>query len=154
MILFVHIVNYLEVIMEKTYLKLIRSWVSLSAMLKNSRFTKELSYNEAIIMLLLYEAADMPVSIKEITANTHMLKSQVNRTINALEEQGLLERCTGQGDRRVCYVRLKKDKLELFLQVHNRSMEIARQISDIIGPEDTENFIRIADKMANSGYHL
>ena len=51
-------------------------------------------------------------------------------------------------------IRPPKDKLELFLQVHNRSMEIARQISDIIGPEDTENFIRIADKMANSGYHL
>ena len=69
-------------------------------------------------------------------------------------EKGLLERCPGHGDRREGYVRLRKDKLELFLQVHGASMEIARQISQIIGPEDTEHFIRIADKLANSGYHL
>ena len=105
-------------------------------------------------MLLLYEAQDAPVSIKEITALTHMLKSQVNRTINTLEAKGLLERCPGQGDRRIGYVRLRKEKLELFLQVHNGSIEIARQISDIIGPEDTDNFIRIANKLAKSGYHL
>lgn len=140
--------------MEKTYLALIRAWVSLSSMLKNSRFTKELSYNEATVMLLLYEAQDEPVSIKEITSLTHMLKSQVNRTINALEEKGLLERCPSQGDRRIGYVRLRKDKMELFLQVHSASMKIARQISDIIGPEDTGHFIRIADKLAKSGYHL
>lgn len=140
--------------MEQTYLALIRSWVSLSSMLKNSRFTKELSYNEAIVMLLLYEAGQEPVSIKEITGKTHMLKSQVNRTINSLEQKGLLERCPSQADKRVGYVRLRGDQLELFLQVHNRSLEIARQISAIIGPEDTENFIRIADKMADSGYHL
>ena len=140
--------------METTYLSLIRAWVSLSSILKNSRFTKELSFNEATVMLLLYEAQDTPVSIKEITALTHMLKSQVNRTINTLEEKGLLERCPGQGDRRIGYVRLRKEKLELFLQVHHESMKIARQISDIIGPEDTDNFIRIANKLAKSGYHL
>ena len=140
--------------MEKTYLALIRAWVSLSSMLKNSRFTKELSYNEAIVMLLLYEAGEEPVSLKEITTSTHMLKSQVNRTVNALEAKGLLERCDCEGDRRVAYVRLRKEKIELFLQVHASSMAIARQISDIIGPEDTANFIRIADKLADSGYHL
>ena len=140
--------------MEKTYLALIRAWVSLSSMLKNSRFTKELSYNEAIVMLLLYEAGEEPVSLKEITTSNHMLKSQVNRTVNALEAKGLLERCDGEGDRRVAYVRLRKEKIELFLQVHASTMAIARQISDIIGPEDTANFIRIADKLADSGYHL
>ena len=39
---------------EKT-LQLLRSWVQLSGILKNSRFTKELPYNEAIVMLMLYE---------------------------------------------------------------------------------------------------
>lgn len=140
--------------MEDKFLHLIQSWVQLSGILKKSRFTKALPYNEAVVMLQLYQAGDAPLSIKEITAGTRMLKSQVNRTINALEEKGLLERCPSQGDRRIGYVRLCKDNVELFLQVHSASMEIARQISDIIGPEDTVHFIRIADKMARSGYHL
>lgn len=140
--------------MEEKSLALIQSWVQLSGILKNSRFTKELPYNEAIVMLQLYQAGSSPISIKEITARTRMLKSQVNRTINSLEAKGLLERCEADGDRRIGYVRAIKEKLDVFLQVHASSMEIAKSISDIIGPEDTDNFIRIVNKLAQSGYHL
>ncbi len=140
--------------MEEQFLALIQAWVQLSGMLKNSRFTKELPYNEAIVMLQLYQSRDSALSIKEITASTHMLKSQVNRTINSLEEKGLLERCEGEGDRRVGYVRPIKEGLSVFLQVHASSMEIAKNISSIIGPEDTDHFIRIVNKLAQSGYHL
>jgi DNA-binding MarR family transcriptional regulator len=140
--------------MEDTFLQLIQAWVQLSGMLKNSRFTKALPYNESIIMLQLYEAGEQPISIKEITLRTRMLKSQVNRTINSLEAKGLLERCEGDGDRRIGYVRLRKEQLPLFLQVHAESMQIAQNISDIIGPEDTDHFIRIVNKLAQSGYHL
>lgn len=140
--------------MENQYLALIQAWVQLSGMLKNSRFTKELPYNEAIVMLQLYQSGGKAISIKEITASTHMLKSQVNRTINSLEEKGLLERCEGEGDRRIGYVRPAKEGLSVFLQVHASSMEIAKDIGSIIGPEDTEHFIRIVNKLSQSGYHL
>lgn len=150
----------MEVTMETDAksLALIQSWVQLSGILKNSRFTKELPYNEAIVMLLLYQHyeanGDDPISIKEITTQTRMLKSQVNRTINSLADKGLLERCEGVGDRRVGYVRCVKERLGVFLQVHASSMEIAHNISRIIGPEDTDAFIRIVEKLARSGYHL
>lgn len=140
--------------MEDTSLALIQAWVQLSGILKNSRFTKELPYNEAIVMLQLYQAGSDPISIRDITAKTRMLKSQVNRTINALEEKGLLARCASDGDRRVGYVRCVPERLEVFLQVHAASMDIARNISQIIGPEDTEAFIRIVEKLSKSGYHL
>lgn len=135
-------------------LDLIQAWVQLSCILRNSRFTKALPYNEAIVMLQLYQAGDRPITIKQITEQTHMLKSQVNRTINSLEEKGLLERCEPEGDRRLGYVRMCKDRLALFLEVHNESLQIAKEIGTIIGPEDTENFIRISNKLAQSGYHL
>jgi DNA-binding MarR family transcriptional regulator len=142
---------------EKT-LELLRSWVQLSGILKNSRFTKELPYNEAIVMLMLYEKYQMDgrgiLSVKEITSSTRMLKSLVNRTINSLEAKGLLARCQGEGDRRIGYVRCVEEKLGVFLQVHASSMEIADHIRQIIGPEDTEAFIRIVYKLSESGYHL
>lgn len=140
--------------MEDRSLTLIQSWVQLSGILKNSRFTKELSYNEAIIMLQLYQANGQPVSIRDITARTHMLKSLVNRTVNALESKGLIRRCEFEGDRRVCNIEAVPEKMDVFLQVHSSSMEIAKKISQIIGPEDTEAFIRIVEKLAHSGYHL
>lgn len=139
-------------------LQLLRAWVQLSGILKNSRFTKGLPYNEAIVMLLLYERycldGEGVLSIKEITASTKMLKSLVNRTVNALESKGLLERCGADGDKRIGHVRCIKEKLDVFLDVHNASLQIAQRISDIIGEEDTRAFIRIVDKLQKSGYSL
>lgn len=145
--------------MEQTQtLQLLRAWVQLSSILKNSRFTKELPYNEAIVMLMLYEKYQQDgvgiLSVKEITSSTRMLKSLVNRTINALEAKGLLLRCQSVGDKRIGYVRCVKDQLGIFLQVHASSMEIAHQISSIIGPEDTQAFIRIVQKLQQAGYSL
>lgn len=139
-------------------LQLLRAWVQLSGILKNSRFTKELPYNEAIVMLMLYEKYQQDgvgiLSVKEITSSTRMLKSLVNRTINALETKGLLLRCQSEGDKRIAYVRCVEDQLGLFLLVHASSMEIAQQISTIIGPEDTQAFIRIVQKLQQAGYSL
>ena len=140
--------------MNDKHLSLIQAWIGLSGMLKNSRFTKELPYGESIVMLQLYQAGDAPLSIKQITESTRMLKSQVNRTINSLEEKGLLFRCPGDGDRRLGYVRANPERMDIFLQVHRSSMAIADHISNIIGAEDTEHFIRIVNKLAQSGYHL
>lgn len=140
--------------MENRSLELIQAWVKLSSILKNTRFTKELPYNEAVVMLQLYQAGSKPSSIRQITANTGMLKSQVNRTINSLEEKGLLVRCASEGDRRIGYVRCVAERLDTFLQVHNRSMEIANSITQIIGADDADTFIRIVEKLAQSGYHL
>ena len=137
---------------------LLKAWVKLSSILKNSRITKGLMYNEATIMLLLYDRYLQDgmgmISIKEITAETKMLKSLVNRTINSLEKKGLLERCEGSGDKRVIYVKCIQEKLPVFLEVHNSSLRLAQGIIGIIGPEDAETFIRIVQKLENSGYHL
>lgn len=138
--------------------QLLLAWVQLSAILKKSQFTKELSYNEAIIMLHLYEQwqqdGEGVVPIKEIIVRTGMLKSLVNRTVNSLEEKGLLVRCPAQTDKRVVCIRCCPEKISVFLQVHQRSTQIARSIEQIIGPEDTAAFIRIVDKISRSGYQL
>ena len=137
---------------------LIKSWVKLSAMVKNSRITKGLVYNEAIVMLLAYERyrkdGEGLISIKEITKETNMLKSLVNRTVNSLEQKGFLERCQRQGDKRMVYVKCVVQKLETFLIIHKGSIDIATEIINIVGEEDTNAFIRIVNKLEKAGYNL
>lgn len=136
----------------------LQSWVHLSGILKNNRITKGLQYNEAIVMMLLYnkykEDGIGLLSIKEITQSTRMLKSLVNRTINSLEEKQLLERCESEGDRRMSYVRCVENKLEIFLQVHNQSLKLAENIISIVGKEDADAFIRIVKKLEEANYSL
>lgn len=140
--------------------KLIKAWVTLSGIIKNCRVTKGLMYNEAIIMMLIYnrykEDGKGIISIKEITSETKMLKSLVNRTVNSLEKKGFLERCTTENasDKRMVYVKCVEDKLDKYLIIHNGSLEIAEIIMKTIGEDDTEAFIRIADKIEKSGYTL
>ncbi len=140
--------------------KLIKAWVTLSGIIKNCRVTKGLMYNEAIVMMLVYHRYKIDgegiISIKEITSETKMLKSLVNRTVNSLEKKGFLERCESENasDKRMVYVKCVKDKLDKYLIIHNGSLDIANIIMETIGPEDTDAFIRIADKIEKSGYTL
>ncbi len=135
---------------------LLASWVKLSGIIKNSRITKGLMYNEAVVMYMLYKSyekdSESMVSIKEIVEETKMQKSLVNRTVNSLEEKGLLLRCEAEGDRRMTYVKCVAGSLETFLKVHEESLSIAEGIIDIIGEEDAEAFIRIVSKLLASDY--
>ena len=136
--------------------KLLEAWVTLSGIIKNSRVTKGLHYNEAIIMNVIYnrytEDGQGRVSIKEITSKTRMLKSLVNRTVNSLIKKGFVQHCESAGDKRVVYVKCTPEKLETFLKVHGGSLKIANSIIEIIGEEDTEAFIRLVEKIEKSGY--
>ena len=136
--------------------QLIEAWVKLTGMVKNSRITQGLMYNEATVMLILYkkyrEDGVGMVSVKEIVEKTNMLKSLVTRTLGNLESKGLLEKCDGLdgSDKRVKYVKCVESRLKIFLKVHSMSLELAESISAIIGPEDTDAFIRIVNKIENA----
>jgi len=138
--------------------ELLQAWVTLSGIIKNCRITKGLQYNEAIIMNILHKQyqddGEGKVAIKDIVQKTKMLKSLVNRTVNSLEKKGLLERCESDGDKRISYVRCAKDKIDLFLSVHNGSLMHAENIIEIIGEDNTESFIDIVKRIGESGYSL
>ena len=75
-----------------------------------------------------------------------MLKSLVNRTIDSLVEQGYLERSEGK-DKRTTFVRIVPEHLEGYLAVHERSLALARELTQIIGEEDAHAFVRIVEKL-------
>lgn len=130
---------------------LITAWVRLTGTLKNSRITKGMNYNEAVVMLLAYhrylEDGDGLVSFAEIAQETKMLKSLVNRTIDSLVKKGMLEKLDGT-DKRTVFIRLVKDNLDEYLQVHAQSLQLARAMLDAIGEEDARTFIRISERIS------
>lgn len=129
----------------------ITAWVKLTGVLKNTRITQGMIYNEAIVMNLVYNRyrADHVglISFKEIVSETKMLKSLVNRTINSLVKKGLLLRSEGE-DKRTTFIRPVEEKLDLYLSVHEKTLALVRDILDIIGDDDADAFVRVADKIA------
>lgn len=136
--------------------ELISSWVRLSGILKNNRMTKDLKYNQSIIMLSIYKRYIVDgvglTSVKDIINETGMLKSLVNRTLGELEKRGLIKFVAGRQDRRTKFVVCVKERLDVFLTVHNNSRMAANNIIEIIGQADAEAFVRIADKLSNANY--
>lgn len=137
--------------MESLEERIISAWVKLTGILKNTRITQDMIYNEAIVMNLVYnkfsEDGEGLVSFKEIVNSTQMLKSLVNRTIDSLVRQGYLEKVDGQ-DKRTTFVRAKN--LDGYLKEHEKTLCLVRNIIQTIGVEDAEAFVRIADKIAAS----
>lgn len=133
--------------------QVISAWVRLTGLLKNTRITKGMVYNEAIVMLVAYnryrEDGVGMVSFKEIVSETRMLKSLVNRTIDALVERGLLVRCEGK-DKRTTFVCILPDNIEGYLQVHEQSLALATKMIGLIGEEDARAFVRISEKVASA----
>ncbi len=91
-------------------------------------------------------------SVRDIIKETGMLKSQANRTLGELEKQGLITFTQGIKDRRTKFVKCVKEKLDVFLAVHNSSVRVAENIIGIIGKDDTETFIQIVEKLSSAGY--
>jgi len=128
--------------------QILRSWVTLNGTLKDSQMTKGLTYNEAIVMLLILEQYRQDgigrTSVQSLLKSTNLLKSLMNRTINALCLQGYLKK---ERVGRQLFVSPLPRRLPDFLAVHDHSLSLARQVIDAIGQEDARHFVRICEKL-------
>ena len=138
--------------------RLLGAWIGIQGMLKSSRITEKLTYNEAIIMKLVYDQYKKDgagcTAVSRIVAETHMLKSLVNRTITSLCSQGYLRRERDSRDARRLVVYRIADRLPDFLSVHEQYRELARTIIGLIGWEDAQRFIGMYEKLSSSGMQL
>lgn len=135
--------------------RLLSAWTGVSGYLKNSRMTQGITYNEAVTMKLVYEQYKRDgvglTPVQTILKHTCMLKSLANRTINALCAQGYLIKEQSGPDARMLYVRPVPERLPDFLAVHERSLQLAGAVIDVLGEQDAESFVRICEKFLASG---
>lgn len=121
---------------------LLAAWIDLSAVLRNDRIMSEhLSYNEAVLCgLLEKQRAACPeapwLPIRELCAQTRMLKSQVNKIIMDMEERGLALRRRLAGDRRLVFVELTEKGRETYKLEHARVLAIVQRVIANIGERE------------------
>lgn len=144
--------------MEELCERMLGAWIEVNGMLKDSRITQGLTYNEAVVMKLVYDQYRTDgtgrVTVGHIARRTNMLKSLVNRTVSTLCDRGYLLRERGERDGRNVFVRPVESRLEDFLAVHRRSLALVEQIIGVVGPEDAQSFVRMAEKLSQAGLRL
>ena len=90
---------------------------------------------------------DKLVTITQIIERLQIAKPTASQMLNSLEEKGLIERIRTNEDRRVVYVKLTEKGTETLVKTHKRFSELTRAIIKKLGKEDTEELIRILEKL-------
>ena len=79
---------------------------------------------------------------KVIGAHTHMHKTKVSRAVAILEKRKLLLRCANRADMRESYLSLTATGRAMYEELAPHALEFARQLTDILTPDDKAAFNR------------
>lgn len=137
---------------------LLDAWLRLSTSINNSRIVSELSFNESLICNLLRKRCNdksLPsYTATELCQKTNILKSQMNRTLNALEHKGMVQRERSTTDKRQVFVSLNPSALDAYNKQHENIMMVIHHISAELGYEETTNAIALFDKISDLANRL
>ena len=69
------------------------AWLRLTTAISNTKLVSDMPYNEALICNLLYNSQkqqpDMPLTATDLCKKTQMLKSQMNSTLQSMDDKFL-----------------------------------------------------------------
>lgn len=130
---------------------LLGAWLRLSTSVINSRIVSEMSYNESLICGILYKTSKLGRSMTatDLCQTTHILKSQMNRTLNQLEEKGVIRRERSATDKRQVLITFDLEHAQQYEKQHKDILKIIDYIIEELGAEDTAQAIRILNRISD-----
>lgn len=133
--------------MNKINEELLQSWLRLSTIINNERLVSDMPFNEALVCNILYRYekhdSEKKVTATDLCNETKMLKSQMNRTLNNMEEKNLIQRERSKIDKRQVFIKLNLKQAHLYFQQHTKIMELLDKIVDKFGEEKTFEIIKL-----------
>lgn len=133
--------------------ELLRAWLRLSTAVNNDRLTSDLPYNEALLCNILQRSRqsspDAGMTATDLCRSARMLKSQMNRTLQSMEEKGIIIRKRSDADRRQVYITLNKSS-DLYHRQHEKILDVVNRIAEKLGPDQVDEIIKIFTKIANT----
>ena len=135
--------------------ELLDSWLNISMKLWNERCVSHLSYNESLVCHLLNskrlaDPAHPHLTLMQLSKETGILKSQMNKTITSLEERGMITRVRSTEDKRIVYITLLDNKENDFYIQHEEILRIVNHVIGDIGTEKAAAAIDIFNSIAES----
>lgn len=122
---------------------LLRTWLSLTAVIWNRELVSGLTYNEAVVSnLLSYQMAtdpQHPLTATDLCEMINIRKSQMNQILSSLESQGYLERHRSQTDRRQVHLSLTEAGLRAYDASHEKARILLDAVIQRLGPEATRS---------------
>lgn len=132
--------------------QLLDVWLHLSVVINNERVVSDVPYNESLICNILYrnqlQDPGHLLTATDLCDATRMLKSQMNRTLNSMEEKGFISRERSRTDKRLVYVHLNREHTKLYEQQHSQILNKLDTLIERIGEEKTQQTISLLEEIA------
>lgn len=126
--------------------ELLEAWLRLSTVLCNERIVSEMPYNEALICNILYRHQlrknDRKLTATDLCRQTKMLKSQMNRTLQNMEEKNIITRQRSDSDKRQVFISLNPES-EAFRNQHSKSLKLIDIFSQKAGAGKSREAIKL-----------
>lgn len=133
--------------------QLLQSWINMSLVIRGNRLVSGLSFNEMIICRILYEkrqAGQQAATATELCQQMQLLKSQINKLLTTMENNGLIERKRSENDKRKVEIRLTERAVALYTAEHKRILKILQHVSNHLGAEQTETLTFLLTELVTS----
>lgn len=139
--------------MDQKIEEVLNAWLYLSITVSNNRLVSDMPLNEAVICHLLYRSQihqpDVSMTATDLCRATKMLKSQMNRTLQSMEEKGLIYRERSSLDKRQVHVFINHDS-PLYQTMHTKALKLVEQFMAQIGMEKADDIIRLFTIIADT----
>jgi len=151
--------NFMKgVLMTKINEDLLDAWLRLSISVNNPRLVTEITYNESLICNILYKHAhnqeETPLTATDLCRMTNMLKSQMNRTLNQLEEKELVSRERSTIDKRQVYVTMNMEQCHIYETQHEQILSILDAVIHNLGKERSLEAIKLLNSISEVAEQL
>lgn len=132
--------------------EVLEAWLKLTTVISNTKIVSDMPYNEALICNFLYnnqlQSPEHPLTATDLCRQTKMLKSQMNRTLQSMENKQLITRRRSDSDKRQVFIFLNT-RSGAFKKQHEKSLQIINSLADKIGPEKTKDIANLFNTIAD-----
>lgn len=127
--------------------ELLQKWILISAIIKNHRVVREITYLESVFLGILARNYPNYTTLKEIINTTNTLKSQLNRVSKSLLSKNYITKRANAIDHRKLEFALTEEGKLVLKKIHISTLAFVDSIIDIIGKDDAEDLIVIFNKL-------
>lgn len=132
--------------------EILGAWLQLTTAINNERLVSDMPYNEALICYLLYnnqpDESSAALTATDLCRLTNMLKSQMNRTLQNMEDKGLIFKIRSESDKRQVYIFLNTDS-EAYQKQHEKSIRLIETLVAKTGKTKAKEIAELFTMIAN-----
>lgn len=133
--------------------QILNAWLKLSTTICNERIVSDLPFNESYICGILHHNAtehpEKKMTATELCEETNMQKSLMNRTLNSMEEKGLISRKRSEKDKRQVFVSLNIENAGIYERQHKKILDFVDTVLEKVGKEKAEEIIQLFTLISN-----